>query len=388
MMPVYVRMFGFGKYSGVTLSQQFLDIDWKKIYKIFSKNNRRLKRRLLTKIHNRVDIRRIKFDRDRDNFNNAVLDLPVPRKFSTDSAFQDMKRNWNASLDDYDLGNLATAYDKHLTKLKERKKKLRKIKKLFLLFHKKAVNTLVFWKLFGKRWFAKRKKRKYGRNFKRKLVSKRVTLKVPKSKNYKKRTRIFKKGNLALRLKIMKQKIKKSKSLSKLRIRKLSRKMNREPVGMFWVRRGRLVFGEVLKKFFFVLLSLNACNICFGRIHNVSINLSARLLSLYLATKIKQGFSIKSLIKTWRRSIRHFLGCIGWKICFSGRFETNRLRGRATYVWVSEGRIPVSNFGNIERLDYAATTSVSRYGSCGFKVWLYIDRLRYSHKLEEKRPTM
>jgi len=96
---------------------------------VFNKNNKRLKRKLLTKIHNRVDIRRIRFDR-----NSRELRLPTPLPFSSDLAFQDPKRHFSSSLHDYDLGKLSYGYDKHLAKLRLRKMRLRKIKKLYSFY--------------------------------------------------------------------------------------------------------------------------------------------------------------------------------------------------------------------------------------------------------------
>jgi len=79
----------------------------------------------------------------------------------------------------------------------------------------------------------------------------------------------------------------------------------------FWLKRGRKLFGEPFKTFFHNMLRIYMCNFCFGKRHNVEMRLSAHLLALYLSTKIRQGFGIRSIIKTWRRSIRHYFGCIG-----------------------------------------------------------------------------
>jgi len=174
-----------------------------------------------------------------------------------------------------------------------------------------------------------------------------------------------------------------------LRIRKKKVRLEKmRDIGRFWITYGRKLLTEPLKQLFQKTIGIKYCYVLLGRGHNVAMGMSAEILGSYLLVKIKQGFTLRSLLQTWRRSIRHFKGCVGWKICLSGRFDTNRLRGRATYIWISEGRVPFSNFETNLRSEYFATTTISRYGSCGFKVWLTIDRSKYSQKRKSPRREM
>jgi len=89
---------------------------------------------------------------------------------------------------------------------------------------------------------------------------------------------------------------------SRDKVKRIKRKRlhikNIHRVGRFWVTRGKNILNTSYRYLFQKAMGINYCYIVFSLAHNVKVGLSADLLSAYLVTKIKQGFGIRSLIRT------------------------------------------------------------------------------------------
>jgi hypothetical protein len=96
------------------------------------------------------------------------------------------------------------------------------------------------------------------------------------------------------------------------------------------------------------------------------LNLSASILSRYVAYRLEQGVSIKEIYKVIKRTVGRLTGSIaGVKVECVGRFSRAQRAGVMKFSLGKIGRTTIDG-----AVSYSFSKAVLRFGCCGIKVWL------------------
>ncbi len=92
----------------------------------------------------------------------------------------------------------------------------------------------------------------------------------------------------------------------------------------------------------------------------------AAIIGRNIAEQIEKRIPFRRTMKQAIEKVSQMKGVTGVKIMIKGRLDGNEI---ARKEWLREGRIPLQTLR--AKVDYAATTAFTTYGTIGIKVWVY-----------------
>lgn len=95
----------------------------------------------------------------------------------------------------------------------------------------------------------------------------------------------------------------------------------------------------------------------------------ARHLSNHIAKLVELRYSYQNIIQKLTKLVQEDKNIIGFKLQLSGRPTGAEM---ASISWHKNGALPLHGYNNL--IDYAYSTAYTKYGTCGIKIWLNLNK--------------
>jgi len=106
---------------------------------------------------------------------------------------------------------------------------------------------------------------------------------------------------------------------------------------------------------------------CFFFTRLIKSSVTAGMVVRYMILKLGQGFGLKFVVRTTKRTLRKFFKeYAGYKLCLAGRFTRKQI---ASYTWFKIGSITLNQ--RMSGIDYVQDFGFSKFGLFGIKLWIF-----------------